>query len=284
MSASREQSSQPKLPESEAARAQQAEAQRQQAERAQAELAAVKPAEPQAIDVVAVGAHPDDVEIGCGGILARLVDQGYRVGVIDLTDGEPTPGSVGPEVRLAEAQAAARELGLSMRITLELPNRRLFDSFEARVMLAKEFRRHRPRLVMGLGCKTPLASPDHYQAMLITEAAAFYARLTKWDDIFDNLAVHQVPSFIYYYLAHRTLAPVPADALVVDIGSTLQRKMAAIACYQSQFPPAKAEVLQRIRAFACQQGMAAGFTAGEVVGSPMAWGTRDLMGLIFGGR
>ena len=61
----------------------------------------------QALDVIAVGAHPDDVEIACGGTLAALVEQGYRVGIIDLTDGEPTPHSPGPEVRLAEAAAAA---------------------------------------------------------------------------------------------------------------------------------------------------------------------------------
>jgi len=236
----------------------------------------------ETLDVVAVGAHPDDVEIGCGGVVAQLVEQGYRVGIIDLTDGEPTPASPGPEARLAEAQAAAAALGCVRRVTLDLPNRRLFDSFEARVALAKELRRFRPRLVLGLGNKTALASPDHYQAMLITEAAVFYSRLTKWDETFAQLAVHQVPSFLYYYLSHRSLSPVPADGLVVDISATLERKMAAIACYKTQFPPAKAEVLDRIRAFARQQGMAAGFAAGEVVGSPMAWGTRDLMGMVFG--
>src|SRR5690606_27811303 len=64
------------------------------------------------LDVIAVGAHPDDVEIGCGGTLAKLAEQGYRVGIVDLTDGEPTPGSPGPEVRLAEATAAAQILGV----------------------------------------------------------------------------------------------------------------------------------------------------------------------------
>src|SRR5688500_20073412 len=84
------------------------------------------------LDVIAVGAHPDDVEIACGGTLARLVKQGYQVGIVDLTDGEPTPRSPGPEVRLAEAQRAAATLGVQVRVQLELPNRRLFDSFEAR--------------------------------------------------------------------------------------------------------------------------------------------------------
>jgi len=117
------------------------------------------------LDVIAVGAHPDDVEIACGGTLAKLARQGYRVGIIDLTDGEPTPASPGPEVRLAEAKAAAEVLGVEVRVQLDMPNRRLFDSFEARVALAKEFRKYRPRLVLGFGEKTPLASPDHWQAM-----------------------------------------------------------------------------------------------------------------------
>ena len=139
------------------------------------------------LDVIAVGAHPDDVEIACGGTLARLVRQGYRVGIVDLTDGEPTPHSPGPDVRLAEAARAAEVLGVVRRINLNLPNRRLFDTFEARVALAKIFRRHKPKVVIGFGGKTVLASPDHYQAMLITDAAVFYSRLTKWDEHFDGL-------------------------------------------------------------------------------------------------
>ena len=91
------------------------------------------------------------MEIACGGTLAKLAQQGYRVGIVDLTDGEPTPGSPGPEVRLAEARAAAEVLGAKVRVTLDLPNRRLFDTFEARVALAKQFRKYRPRLVIGLG-------------------------------------------------------------------------------------------------------------------------------------
>jgi LmbE family N-acetylglucosaminyl deacetylase len=236
----------------------------------------------QPLDVMAVGAHPDDVEIACGGTLAMLARQGYRVGIVDLTDGEPTPGSPGPEVRLAEARRAAEVLGAAVRITLALPNRRLFDTFEARVALAREFRRHRPRLVIGLGGKTPLASPDHYQASLITEAAVFYSKLTKWDEHFDGLPAHTIPAMLYCFLSFRSLAPAEAGAVVVDIGDTLDTKLAAIACYASQFPPAKTPFRDRLRAFAQQQGAAAGFTAGEVLASPTALGTRDLMGLLFG--
>src|SRR5258706_14219393 len=80
------------------------------------------------LDVIAVGAHPDDVEIACGGTLAKLAKQGYKIGIIDLTDGEPTPGSSGPEQRKAEAKAAADAIGAQVRVILDLPNRRLFDS------------------------------------------------------------------------------------------------------------------------------------------------------------
>jgi bacillithiol biosynthesis deacetylase BshB1 len=236
------------------------------------------------LDVIAVGAHPDDVEIACGGTLARLVQQGYRVGIVDLTDGEPTPASPGPEVRLAEAQRAAETLGVQVRVLLDLPNRRLFDSFEARVALAKVFRRYRPQLVLGFGEKTPLASPDHFQAMQITDAGVFYSRLTKWDQYFDGLPVHTISGYLYYTLAFSALHHIPgiANHLVVDIGATLETKLAAIRCYETQFPPAKAHVLERVKASALQQGMSVGYTAGETFASTRALGTRNLMHFLFG--
>ncbi len=239
--------------------------------------------EPTQLDCIAVGAHPDDVEIACGGTLAKLAKQGYKVGIVDLTDGEPTPCSPGPEVRLAEARRAAEKLGVAVRINLDLPNRRLFDTFEARVALAKVFRRYRPKLVIGFGEKTPLASPDHYQAMQITDAGIFYSRLTKWDDQFDHLPVHSVPAYLYYTLAFGSLGVPPGVGhLVVDISDTLESKIAAIRCYETQFPAAKAYIFDRVRAFALQQGQAAGYDAGELFASPRALGTRDLMHFLFG--
>ncbi|WP_254513466.1 PIG-L family deacetylase [Anatilimnocola floriformis] len=230
------------------------------------------------LDVIAVGAHPDDVEIACGGTLAKLVKQGYRVGIIDLTDGEPTPRSPGPEVRLAEARAAADKLGVHVRVTMELPNRRLFDTFEARVALAKEFRKYRPRVVIGFGDKTPLASPDHWQAMQITDAAIFYARLTKWDDHFDHLPVHTIISQLYFRLAFepQTLNGFPGN-FTVDIGDTLDDKLAAIACYATQFPPEKAHVYDRVKGAALIAGAASGFRAGEAFVSVRPLGAIDLV-------
>lgn len=230
------------------------------------------------LDVIAVGAHPDDVEIACGGALAKLVKQGYKVGIIDLTDGEPTPKSPGPEVRLVEAQRAAETLGVHRRVTLDLPNRRLFDCFEARVALAKEFRKYRPQVVIGFGDKTPLASPDHWQAMLITDAAVFYSRLTKWDDHFDDLPVHAISAQLYFRLAFepQTLAGFPSH-FTVDIADTLETKIASIQCYETQFPAEKAYVFDRIRGAAMLAGAASGFQAGEVFVSARPIGTTDLM-------
>src|SRR5688572_24549561 len=230
------------------------------------------------LDVIAVGAHPDDVEIACGGTLAKLAKQGYQVGIIDLTDGEPTPLSPGPDVRLAEAQQAAKTLGVPIRVTLDLPNRRLFDSFEARVLLAKEFRKYRPKIVIGFGEKTPLASPDHWQAMLITDAAVFYSRLTKWDQHFDNLPVHPIQAQLYFRLAFEpeTLGGYPSH-FTVDISETLETKLAAIRCYGTQFPPGKAHVFDRIKGAALLAGAAANFAAGEVFVSTRPLGTLDLV-------
>jgi len=237
------------------------------------------------LDVIAVGAHPDDVEIACGGTLAKLARQGYQVGIVDLTDGEPTPKSPGPDARLAEAQAAAAALGVPVRVTLDLPNRRLFDTFEARVALAREFRRYRPRLVIGFGDKTPLASPDHWQAVQITDAAVFYSRLTKWDSYFEGLPAHAIEAQMYYTLAFGSLGvPQGTGHVVVDITDTLEAKLAAVACYKTQFPPEKSHIFERIRAFAFQQGQAAGFVAGELLASPRVLGTGNLMSFVFGDR
>ncbi len=228
------------------------------------------------LDVIAVGAHPDDVEFACGGTLARLVQQGYQVGIVDLTDGEPTPHCSGPAERLREAGDAAECLGIHKRINLGLPNRRLFDCFEARVALAREFRLYRPRLVLGFGDKTPMASPDHWQAMQITDAAIFYSRLTKWDDQFEGLPVHTVPQHLYFRLAFDPeILPGVASHLTVDISDTLEAKLAAVRCYRSQFAR-KEYLLERVQAAAVVAGQAAGVAAGEIFAAPRSICVDDL--------
>jgi N-acetylglucosamine malate deacetylase 1 len=234
------------------------------------------------LDVMAVGAHPDDVEIACGGTLAMLVDAGYQVGIIDLTDGEPTPLSPGPDVRMAEAKAAGEALGVHLRTLLHLPNRRLFDTFEARVKLAIEFRKHRPRLVIGLGDKTPMASPDHWQAMQITDAAVFYSRLTKWDEQFNHMPPHVITRQLYCLLGSPLASPtMPGGQIVVDISSTLARKLAAIRCYKTQFPPEKEHLFDRVDAADRYLGRSAGVIAAEMLHSPRPIVIKDLMRSLF---
>ncbi len=234
------------------------------------------------LDVLAVGAHPDDVEIACGGTLAKLSSQGYRVGIVDLTDGEPTPGSPGPEVRLEEAGRAAHTLGVT-RVVLDLPNRRLFDGFESRLALAKEMRKFRPRIVIGFGDRTPMASPDHWQAMLITDAAVFYSRLSKWDEYFNGLPVHRITSQLYFRLPFEPSSlPQSNGQFTVDISDTLETKLAAVRCYQTQFPPAREYVLDRIRGAAMLAGSGPGFAAGEVFVTVRPLGTQDLVQTVLG--
>lgn len=237
----------------------------------------------QQVDVIAVGAHPDDVEIGCGGTVARLVQLGYRVGIVDLTDGEPTPGSPGPETRLAEARRAAEILGSTWRITLPFPNRKLFDDFEVRVELAKIFRRTTPRIVLGISGKTPMASPDHWQTMQIVDAAVFYSRLSKWEDQFDGLPVHTITRQIWYPLGFSNPdLQLGAGHFIMDIGESLTLKLEAIRAYQTQFPPAKDRVFHLVESQNRYFGLTAGFAAGELLISSGMMGIRDLV-QTFGG-
>jgi bacillithiol biosynthesis deacetylase BshB1 len=233
---------------------------------------------PEPLDVIAVGAHPDDVEIACGGTLAKLARQGYRVGIVDLTDGEPTPGSAGPDERLAEAAEAASILGVHLRETLDFTNRRLFDCFETRVALAKVFRRYRPKIVLGIAGKTPMASPDHWQAMQITDAAVFYSRLTKWEATFDHLPVHTVLKQLWYPLGFQSLEiPDGAGRFVVDISDTFSLKLEAVRAYRTQFPPTKERVFRLMESQSKLYGASGGFEAGELFISASMLGVRDLV-------
>ncbi len=154
---------------------------------------------------------------------------------------------------------------------------------KASFKLATEFRKYRPRLVLGFGEKTPLASPDHWQAMQITDAAIFYSRLTKWDKEFAHHAPHTISAQLYFTLAFYSNNPLPgAGHLVVDISRTLATKMDAIQCYKTQFPPEKQHLFGRVEAMARQLGQTAGYAAGEMLVSPRNLGTKDLMKTLFG--
>lgn len=220
------------------------------------------------LDILFAMAHPDDLEITCGGTIARLADLGYRVGMLHLTSGEPTPlGS--PETRAAESAQAAKILGAAFTQTLPLPNRVLMDCPENRFQVAAVLRRTRPRILVAMAGRTPAASPDHYQAQLLVEAARFYSQLTKWDDRFDGTPPHRID-----WLWYRP-TPISADVthwhatFVVDTSGTIDRKLAAISCYRSQFPPQRLErLLHRVRAMDACDGGRCGFEYGELFALP----------------
>ncbi len=239
---------------------------------------------PERLDVVAVAPHPDDLEILCGGTLARMVKQGYKVGIFDLTSGEPTPrGSL--ETRQREAEEARQALGVPLRVNIELPNRVLMDGPENRFKLATAFRKYRPGIVIVAAGRTPAASPDHYQGHLIGEAARFYSQLTKWDERFDGTTPYRVPHLVY--------VPYPFDAeqrswhstFVVDITETMEQKLAALKVYKSQFDEERfARIEHMIRSANGYHGGRCGYRYGELFALPHPVGTPDLVTLVHGAR
>lgn len=231
----------------------------------------------QMLDIVFTSPHPDDLEIGMGGTIARCVELGYRVGMIHMTSGEPTPrGSV--ELRAAETQEAAEILGAHVCETLDMPNRELMDCPENRYKLATVLRRYKPKVLVGMAGRTVAASPDHYQAQLITEAARFYSQLTKWDDRFGGTAPHRMDHLLYRVVPMAAEHSMFRSQVVVDIGSTIEKKMAAIRCYRSQFDGARFKGVEHaIRSVAGYEGVMAGFQYGEAFALPRPLGVTDIV-------
>lgn len=207
-------------------------------------------------DIIAVGAHPDDVEIGMGGTVAGLVRQGMSVLIVDLTDGEPTPFGT-RETRAAESKAAASVLG-AQRLTMTLPNRELFDTVDARKMLAEVIRAHKPRVLFA---PYPIDShPDHVAAAAICEAARFYGKFVKTDMRGEP---HFVPHLYHYFAVHLRMVAKPS--FIVDVSEDMPKKMDALACYESQFSAndRNTGVLDWVRGQSAVWGGAIGRSAGE---------------------
>ena len=209
------------------------------------------------LDVLVIAPHPDDAELGMGGTIALMRSLGLRVGVLDLTDGEPTPrGS--RETRALETAAATAALGLTWRENLGLPNRRLRATLAARAALAEVIRRVRPRWLFAPYWVD--AHPDHVAATRLVAAARFWAKLTKCD--LPGEPWH--PERIYHYwCVHLKLVRNPA--FVVDISTTWETKRASLACYASQFDQTapKPTVLDRVEATSRWWGTMIGGEHGE---------------------
>jgi bacillithiol biosynthesis deacetylase BshB1 len=224
-------------------------------------------------DVVCVGAHPDDVEIGMGATAAQLVTAGVDVLFVDLTDGEPTPRGT-HEIRMQEAAASAAVLGVR-RLTLDLPNRELFDDVRSRKALAQVLRDERPGIVFA---PYPVDShPDHVAACAICEAARFYAKFVKTDMTGEP---HHPARLYHYWSVHLRVLEKPT--FVLDASAGFDTKLRALQCYRSQFGDTDpgGGVPRWVRSQAVAWGALIGVDSGEAFYAREQVGVRDVRDLV----
>jgi bacillithiol biosynthesis deacetylase BshB1 len=214
-----------------------------------------------ALDILALAAHPDDVEQTCGGTLLRMAEAGYRTGIVDLTAGEMgTRGT--PEIRMAEAEDAARILKVKHRENMRFPDARLENTMAGRMTLAAKIRELRPRTVILPYWEA--RHPDHYHASGIAFEACFLAGLRK----FDQYTEPHRPYKVIYASQYANVAP----SFVVDISQQFERRMESLLAYRSQYGPAEqandlfpdeAEIRERLAAIARYYGNLIGVKYGE---------------------
>ena len=228
------------------------------------------------LDYLIIACHPDDAELCCGGAILSLKAHGAKVGVLDLTDGEPTPhGTI--EIRQRETEAATAILELDYRGQLNLPNRSLVADLDARRLVAGMIRQLRPRVLITHYWED--AHPDHVAASALVDAARFWAKLSKTDM---PGSPHYPAKILYFPSMHLRLHLKPS--FVLDVTPYHERKMKALACYHSQFiagrpitsPTPFDDITARARYY--------GWTIGTLYGEPFVCreevGIRDLQQLL----
>ena len=203
----------------------------------------------QHFDVLAFGAHPDDIDVVMGGTVIKLVESGQSVLMVDVTDGEPTRyGSCGQ--RAMQGAAAAKILGAS-RTCLGLPDRGLSDSIEARVRIADLIRRHRPATVF-----TTAGSGVHPDHKAVTDAVingVFYARLPKWDEVRlhnASLLADTTPHEIgRLFFGHCRMEPAwDRFDFAVDVSAVYDRKLEAVRLFDTVFSGDRADLIDKYSA------------------------------------
>ena len=176
------------------------------------------------VDVLAFGAHPDDVEMTVGGTLAKLIDRGRSVAIVDLTRGEMgTRGT--PELREAEAKAVAQVLGVNERVNLSLPDGLLRDTDDGRRMIIEQIRRFKPSLVLAPHIED--MHPDHAAAGQMVHASMYPSGFRNHPAEGDPHRPHE----FLFYMSHFTFQP----SFIVDISDHHDKKIESVKCYLSQF-------------------------------------------------
>ena len=184
----------------------------------------------QPLDVLALAAHPDDVELCAGGTMCLLADQGYRTGIVDFTRGElGTRGT--PEGRMQEAAAAAEILGLAARENLGLPDGDIQNTKDTQRALVRAVRRWRPPIVLVTAER--VRHPDHGAATALAVDALFYSGLAKVETFEDDGTAQEPwrPHHVLHYLQALDAEPT----FVVDVTSVWDRRMRALLAFKSQF-------------------------------------------------
>ena len=178
------------------------------------------------LDILAIGAHPDDVEIGMGGTIANYANKGFKIGICDLTMAElSSNGTVA--IRQDEAKLAGEILGITKRIQLSLPDRGLYITESAIQSIVTIIREYRPEIVFVPYFED--RHPDHGQCSRLVEEAVFSAGIRKYKDELDQPS-HKVQT-IYYYMINGFHQP----DFVIDISDTIDKKLESLRAYASQF-------------------------------------------------
>lgn len=180
----------------------------------------------QRVDILAIAAHPDDIELLCGGALIRANMLGRSTGILDLAAGELASRGT-PEIRAKEAARAAKVMGVSVRENLGLPDGGIQNTPDTRAKVAVVVRRLQPRIVMTHSLHG--RHPDHPIVAQLVRDACFVAGLKKVEP---QIAPHR-PLKVLHALSYREDNQKPT--FVVDISDALEKKLEAISCYQSQF-------------------------------------------------
>jgi N-acetylglucosamine malate deacetylase 1 len=222
------------------------------------------------VDILAIGAHPDDAEIGCGGLLLKLKDRGYRTGIVHLTVGDMGSGGT-PEIRRLELMAAATALRLDHVEVLDFQDCRVMDDFPSRLKIAAVVRRLRPTIVMAPYWGGPpgrgIGHTDHQAAGYLVSHGVNFAHLRALPLEGQPHAV----STIFYYLFPQELPPT----VVVDISDYVDHWVAALQCHRSQFynpQTQRYEAIERFLAVARARGFARGigYAHAFIVPGPLA--------------
>lgn len=181
------------------------------------------------VDILAIGVHPDDVELSCSGTLLKHMAAGYTVGILDLSRGElGTRGTT--EIRKAEAEAAAKILGVEFRENLRIADGFFDNDREHQILVIRKIREFRPKIVICNAVSD--RHPDHGRAAKLVSESCFYAGLRKIEtDMWGKKQDAWRPKAVYHYIQDRMIKP----DLIVDITPFMEKKLEAIKAFASQF-------------------------------------------------